>query len=79
MKTINGKRRKAKTRVMNRTPGITKQDYEALGQASRLALIGQLIPLGLTRVQDELQMEVAELAGNPYEHQGCAAQGVPSW
>ncbi|MFH1653412.1 MAG: transposase [Pseudomonadota bacterium] len=62
MKRVQGIRKKyrKKARV------IKIDEYEGLKLDSRLELIEQLIPLGLMKVQEELQEEVRQLAGERY-------------
>jgi len=60
------KGRKRKSKVMVRTPVITRDQFDALDLDSRLALIQALIPLGLMLVSEELQREVEQLAGERY-------------
>jgi transposase-like protein len=52
---------------MTRGPVMTRDQFEALDVNSRLALIQALIPLGLMLINEELQREVRELAGDRYE------------
>lgn len=55
-----GKKYRKKVKVM------TPEEYKGMGMQPRLELIEQLIPLGLMRVQEELQLEVRQLAGERY-------------
>jgi hypothetical protein len=61
------KARKRKSKVMERTPVMTRDQYAALDLDSRLALIQALIPLGLMLVSEELQLEVQQIAGSRYQ------------
>lgn len=61
----NGRKRKSK--VLVRTPVMTREQFDALDMNSRLALIQALIPLGLMLVSEELQKEVERLAGERYQ------------
>ena len=58
------KDKKRKSKVMQRTPVMTREQYTALDLDSRLALIGALIPLGLMLESEELRLEVQQLAGS---------------
>jgi transposase-like protein len=55
-----GRKYRKKVRV------VTAGEYRGLEMDSRLQLIEQLIPLGLMKVQEELQEEVRSLAGARY-------------
>jgi len=59
--------KKRKTKLMARTPIMTRDQFDALDLDSRLALIQALIPLGLMLVHEELQREVEQLAGSRYQ------------
>jgi len=65
----NGKKRK-KTKLMGRAEVLTREQYEALELDTRIALIQQLIPIGLMAVAEELEREVTQLAGLRYERRG---------
>lgn len=67
MKANTGKSKKGKkNRVKGEVEQLTKGEYEALELDSRVELIRSLIPLGLMAVAEELQREVAALAGPRY-------------
>lgn len=53
------------------------REYGALDMDSKAALIHELIPLGLMHVQDLLQQEVVELAGEKYKRNGLS--GLDRW
>ena len=75
MKLIQQKsKRGKKAKIKGNVPVLTRGEYESLGLNSRLALIQALIPLGLMAAAEELQNEVAALAGGYYErkHEGNA-------
>ena len=44
---------------------IKAQEYEGMKVDAKVALIQELIPLGLMKVKEELQAEVNRLAGEP--------------
>ena len=60
-----GKVRKARAVEMKNL-----REYGAMELDSRLALIQELIPIGLMHVEDELKKEVIELAGERYKRNG---------
>jgi putative transposase len=66
MRKLAGIGRRRKSRIMRRTPAITRRQFEALELDSRLEIIQALIPLGLMAVNEELQREVEQLAGGRY-------------
>jgi len=76
MKRVQGKKRRAKERVMKRKAVITRSEYESLELNSRLALIKELVPLGMMLVTEELQREVDEIAGGRYERK---EGGLPAY
>jgi hypothetical protein len=53
------------------------REYGALDMDSKAALIHELIPLGLMHVQNLLQQEVVELAGEKYKRNGLS--GLDRW
>jgi putative transposase len=55
-----------KKKLKGSTDTLTREEYESLCLDSRLALVQSLIPLGLMFVAEELQREVADLAGAKY-------------
>lgn len=75
MARLNQNRRRRKTRVMKRHPVLTRRQYEALGQESRLQMIRALVPLGLMAVEEELTREVDAIAGGRYSHEKEDGQG----
>lgn len=48
------------------------REYGALDLDSKIALIQELIPLGLMHIKEELQAEVKKLAGEKYKRNGLA-------
>jgi transposase-like protein len=69
-KVIPLRRRRRKSRVKGREEVLTREEFEALDLERRVALIQELIPLGLMAVAEELQREVEELAGMRYGRKG---------
>ena len=67
--TQKSKRKSEIVRVMK------KEEYQGMELASRVELIQQLIPLGLMKVQEELEQEVERLAGERYSRQGYDRYG----
>lgn len=57
------KRRSKKVRRMGALPVVRREDYAATDVDTKVALVQQLIPLGLMHVQELLQTEVEALAG----------------
>lgn len=55
---------------------MTAEEYRGLQVDSRMELIEQLIPLGLMKVQEELQEEVRSLAGEKYSRGRNVRYGV---
>ncbi len=53
------------------------REYGALDVDSKVALIQELIPLGLMHIKEELQAEVRKLAGDKYKRNGLA--GYDRW
>jgi putative transposase len=70
MKKIQQLRGKGKVRKAKAVEIRDLEEYGALELDSRLALIQELIPLGLMHVEDELKREVIELAGERYKRNG---------
>jgi len=75
MKSIKQKRSKSKRLgepEMRGLPSFLSEDME-----TKVALIQSLVPLGLMAINDMLQREVAELAGNRYQRDSvCTAWEV---
>jgi transposase-like protein len=65
-----------KQRVKGKANVLTREEFEALALEQRVALIQQLVPLGLMAAAEELQREVAELAGVRYGRKGKAGEGA---
>jgi len=86
---VVGKRKKRK--VMGKREVIRREEYEGLELDARVAMIRELVSLGLMEVYEALDDEVMRLAGKPYEHNGyqrhgknpgsvkLAGQRVPIW
>jgi transposase-like protein len=70
MKKVLQLRGKGKTRKAKAVQVRDMQEYGAMELDSRLALIQELIPIGLMHVEDELRREVMELAGEKYKRNG---------
>lgn len=71
---INGK---SKVRKAKAVEVMKLKEYGALEVDSRVALIQELIPIGLMHIADELKREVEELAGERYKRGGIA--GYDKW
>jgi transposase-like protein len=63
---------KSKVRKARAVEVMGLKEYGALELDSRLALIQELIPLGLMHIKEELQAEVKMLAGDKYKRNGLA-------
>ena len=61
-----GRERRKKTRVKGTSSVIGREEFDALALEDRVALIQELIPIGLMAAAAELQREVEELAGSRY-------------
>jgi hypothetical protein len=64
---VSGKGKVKKARMVE-VMGL--EEYEVLDVDSRVTLIQELIPLGLMHIKEELQEEVAKLAGERYKRNG---------
>lgn len=67
MSSITKRRRKRKSKVMGTVKVVDRNEYEELEFDSRITLIQELIPLGLTRIAEELHKEVEQLAGGRHQ------------
>jgi putative transposase len=84
-------RNRKKRKVMGEREVLRREDYEALGLDARVAMIRELVSLGLMEVYEVLDDEVLRLAGEPYERTGkqrhgrnpgsvrLAGQRIPIW
>lgn len=70
MKKILQVRGKGKVRKAKAVEVRDLEQYEAMDIDSRVAIIQELIPLGLMHVKEELQREVQYLAGDKYQRGG---------
>lgn len=68
---------KSKVRKAKAVEVMKLKEYGALEVDSRVALIQELIPIGLMHIADELKREVEELAGERYKRGGIA--GYDRW
>jgi len=70
---------KGKSKVKRAKPVEVMQlsAYGVLGANSRIAMIQEIIPIGLMHVADELQREVEQLTGKRYERDGIP--GYDRW
>ena len=71
---VSGKGKVKKARVVE-VMGL--EEYGVLDVDSRVTLIQELIPLGLMHIKEELQEEVAKLAGERYKRNGVP--GYDRW
>jgi len=69
-------RRRRKSRVKGREDVLTRAEFEALDLERRVALIQELIPLGLMAAAEELQREVQELAGLRFGRKGGEGEAL---
>lgn len=60
-------RQRKKSKTLGQPKVITREAYEDLELDARLELIRALIPIGLAYIQEELEREVAALAGARYQ------------
>ena len=84
-------RNRKKRKVMGEREVLRREDYEALDLDARVAMIRELVSLGLMEVYEALDDEVLRLAGEPYERTGkhrhgrnpgsvrLAGQRIPIW
>ena len=70
------RRRRRKSRVKGKEDVLTLEEFEALDLERRVALIQELIPLGLMAAAAELQREVEELAGIRYGRKEGEGEGA---
>jgi transposase-like protein len=70
MKKVLQIRGKSKVRKAKAVEVMELREYGAMELDTRLALIHELIPIGLIHVKDELQKEVSQLAGERYKRNG---------
>lgn len=77
MKKVQQLSRKGKVRKAKAVEVKNLQEYEAMDIDSRVALIHELIPLGLMHVKDVLQEEVRQMAGDKYKRNGLP--GYDRW
>jgi putative transposase len=77
MKKIVQINRKSKVRRAKPVEVMKLRDYGVLDVDSRIAMIQELIPIGLMYVADELQREVEELTGKRYKRDGIP--GYDRW
>ena len=70
-------RRKSKVRKAKAVDVRGLQEYGALDMDSKVALIQDLIPIGLMHVKELLQEEVIKLAGEKYKRRGVS--GYDRW
>lgn len=61
---LGKKSRKKFRKVMK---AMDNEEYQSMELGSRIGLIQELIPIALMKLQEDLQMEVRELAGDRYE------------
>lgn len=72
MKKVLHMRGKSKVRKAKAVEVMDLQEYGAMELDSRMALIHELIPIGLMHVKEELQKEVREIAGDRYKRNGLS-------
>lgn len=70
MKSVRRGERRKKGKVKGEAQFLTREQFEELQLVERVALIQQLIPLGLMAVGEELRREVEALSGARYRHGG---------
>jgi transposase-like protein len=69
-------RRRKKSKTLEEIQIVERERYEKLDLDAKVALIQELIPLGLMHVAEVLNEEVESLAGGRYERKGVGARGV---
>ena len=67
--------RKSRRKYRKMVKVMSSDEYGALGADSRVELIQALIPLGLMKVEEELESEVSTLAGERYSRGPVARYG----
>lgn len=77
MKKVLQLKGKGKVRKAKAVEVMDLEEYGAMDMDSRLALIHELIPIGLIHVKEELQREVKQLAGDKYKRNGLP--GYDRW
>jgi hypothetical protein len=70
MKKILQIKGKGKVKKAKAVEIMDLEKYGAMGIDSKAALIHELIPLGLMHIEDLLQREIIELAGERYKRNG---------
>jgi len=68
---------KSKVKKAKAAEVMSLREYGALDVDSKVALIQELIPLGLMHIKEELQTEVKRLAGDKYKRNG--GNGYDRW
>jgi hypothetical protein len=68
-------RKGKKRKLMGKRVVLRRDDYEGLRLDARVAMIRELVSLGLMEVYEELDEEVLRLAGEPYERTGKQRHG----
>ena len=63
---------KSKVKKAGAAEVMSLREYGALDVDSKVALIQELIPLGLMHIKEELQTEVRRLAGDRYKRNGLS-------
>jgi len=62
--------RKSKVKKAKAAEVVSLKEYGALDLDSKVALIQELIPLGLMHIEEELRVEIRRLAGDKYQRNG---------
>lgn len=75
-KMVNRKRRRKQTRRFGEVELVDRGEYSEADLDTKVALIQQLIPLGLMHVQETLAAEVEQLAGGRYARKSGEQVGV---
>ena len=68
---------KSKVKKAKAAEVVSLKEYGALDLDSKVALIQELIPLGLMHIEEELQAEIKRLAGDKYQRNGLP--GYDRW
>lgn len=69
-------RRRKKSKTLDEVQVVDRERYEDLDLDAKVALIQELVPLGLMHVAEVLNDEVESLAGGRYERKGDETRGV---
>jgi putative transposase len=72
---VTARKRKQKSRRLGRVEVMDRQAFETQELDAKIQIINELIPLGLMHVQEELQSELKQLAGEKHARRGPEVVG----